>query len=147
MGYYTGFKYKIKIHEEFEHFFLLLAKGDLEITDFPISYVSPKYLEVWLDYLKRPRNTWLVHGGSAYFEEEDWCTECYFEDDIFYSSGSLKNYENTIEAFVKVLPMFGVEYVLISVGEDWVYDKEDDAIEVYKSENCTLSFDLLEEEK
>ena len=84
---------------------------------------------------------------AAYFEDEDWCTECSFEGGVFYSSGSLKDYESTISAFVKVLPMFGDEHILISVGEDWVYDKEDEVIEVYKSENCRLSFDLLEEEK
>lgn len=141
MGYYTGFKYKIKVHEEFKEFFTRVNKGDLEITDFPISYVSTKYLAVWLDYLKTDRNTWLVGGGSAYFDEDDWCTEYSLEDDIFYSSGSLKDYDDTIEAFLKILPMFGDEYILMESGEDQWYDC---IFDVYKSDDCSLTLNLLE---
>jgi len=141
MGYYTGFKYKIRIHEEFEHFFLLLVKGDLEITDFPISYVSPRYLANWLDYLKTERNTWLVGGGSAYFDSDSWRTEYSLDGGVFYSSGSLKDYEDTIESFVKILPMFGTEFILIEATDDWEYENK--PFEIYKSEGCTLKMDLI----
>lgn len=143
MGYYTGFKYQIKLKEEYVEFFKKVAKYDLELTDLPISKVPLKYLPRWLDYLNDSRKDWLVGGGSAYFDQDDWKTEFNLSNDgVFYSSGSLKDYEDTIEKFSKLLPMFGEDYILISVGEDWVYEG-DLELDIVKSEKCTLTFDLL----
>ena len=144
MGYYTGFKYKIKIKEEFIEFFTSLTNYEVDLSDLPVRKIPPKFLPIWLDYLKDDRKDWLVGGGSAYFDQDDWKTEFSMIDDLFYSSGSLKDYNFTIDSFTELLPLFGEEFIIITVGEDWCFGSEEE-FEVVKSENCTLTFELLEE--
>ena len=123
MGMYTGLKFKGIVKEKFRKNFEDIALyGDWEESDD----------EIFRQFGKVSRSGFIPCGGLAYMPDK-WEIEVFdnnFDRTYDEKTGrwtfqcSLKNYDNTIEKFLEIVPYFIEELEYVEVFyEEWRYSK------------------------
>lgn len=103
MGMYTGLKCKVKIKEEY--------REDIQSVMDSTEWYLCKHKEL-KDFSKVSRSLMIPFGASCYMpdEWEDNNFDFYFNDDgIWNFQCALKNYDSTIEIFIKLLELIASE--------------------------------------
>lgn len=112
MGFYTGYRIKIKLHEHVEERMGWVVNEPSEV----FKLLSPETY-VWRRFKSIPRASWMFGGSDDLIESVLIC-----KDGILTTYGSLKNSENVVQAFIACLPLLGSEYVATFCNEDEYYD-------------------------
>jgi len=116
MGDYTGFVCKVKVKKEYYDLIEFIMEGN---TTWKEAHDKFKYEWIKEYYVDNFRADFIPYGGYSY--NRNWLNfyieqyKTYFKDGIWFFGIDLKNYENTIEKFIK--------YVLKNIVEEVYFIK------------------------